>query len=587
MIGHWSVGRSFASKIWLLIVSWVFMVLLIFGGILAKATHDFYYGYADEENEELTDTAMSLASYLAMPENASQEKEQFAFLGKMLKYDLIAVDSAGRVYLSTNHLKDWTGMTMPGEDMEKIRLRQTVSFQGNAPYTNEHILKVATPILKDGQVLGAVFVVEPLTYLNTVGRLVNRSVSWGLTLSFVLALPVGFFLARRVANPVVEMDRAVKNIAIGNYSTALPQTSSEELVSLGQSVNALSEEIQQQLQESTREKQQLANILTSMEDGVLTISAEQKILIVNRVALAQFAAKTQENLRLGDLAPDLQTFLLRALAEMSPQEGEFSWQGQIFRVESSVLLTSQECGGVVAVWHNITKEKQLESLRREFVANVSHELRTPLSYLQGYSEALLDGVLTDESQHRRYLETIHSETLRLRRLVNDLLDLNRLEYGGAMEVPHDQVNVADSMETICRQLAPAALAKEVKIIASISPDLPDVDCGQDRFKQILLNLVDNALHFSPTRKEIILSARSLDKWVEISVTDQGPGIPLEEQGRIWDRFERGHHGQEMNSGMGLGLAIVRSLVLAYGGEVYLSSQLGQGATFSFRLPSWV
>ena len=475
---------------------------------------------------------------------------------------------------------------MPIQDMELLKQGKNVSFQGNTPYASQRILKVATPVIREGEIVGAVFVLEPLTYLEAVGQSVNNSIVWGLVFSLLLALPLGIIFARKVANPVVEMDRAIKDIATGNYSRILPQSSTDELASLGQSVNTLSEEIQHKLLVIAQERQQLSNILASIDDGVISISSTHEIVMANRVAVQLFS-KHQEmtTITLQELPEDLRTLLQSSISELIPLTGEFRVNDQVFRVETSPLLTVQGSQGLVAVWHDVTKERQIEALRREFIANVSHEIRTPLSYLQGYSEALLDDVIPSKEQQRRYLETILRETLRLRSLVNDLLDLDRIEYGGTLELPHEAVFVPDLIASIEEQITPAAMQKQVTFCVEMDPNLAPVDCGTDRLKQILLNLTDNALRFSPQGGKILVKAEDLDPWIEISVLDTGPGIPEEDQRVIWNRFERGQHRPKSDSsGSGLGLAIVKSLVQAYHGEVGLVSEIGKGTQFTVRLP---
>ena len=579
------IFRSFAGKIWVVIVSWVFLVLLIFGGILAKSTHDFYYGYASEENEELTDTASNISSYLSSLPNYQAAAESFNLLGTIFKYDLLVTDLNGNVIFGTRHLQDWRKVIMPAQDMALIKQGRNVSFEGNTPYASQRILKVATPVIREEKITGAVFVLEPLTYLKAVGQSVNSSIYWGLAFSFLLAVPLGLIFARQVAHPVVEMDRAIKDIATGNYTRILPRNSTDELASLGQSVNTLSEEIQHKLLEITRERQQLSNILASIDDGVISISPTQEIVMANRIAVQLFGGPREKTqITLQDLPEDLRSLLQNSITVPTPHYGEFKINDRVFRVETSPLLTDQECQGLVAVWHDVTKERQLEVLRREFITNVSHELRTPLSYLQGYSEALLDGIIPSKEQQRHYLETILRETLRLHRLVNDLLDLDRIGYGGALELPHEAVFVPDLITSIKEQITPAATQKQVTFRVEMDPNLAPVDCGTDRLKQIFLNLIDNALRFSSQGGEILISAEDLDPWIEISVLDTGPGIPEEDQVVIWDRFERGPHQLKSDSsGSGLGLAIVKSLVQAYHGEVGLVSEAGKGAQFTVRL----
>lgn len=593
------IFRSFAGKIWVVIVAWVFLVLLIFGGILAKSTHDFYYGYSAEESEELNNTAASIAAHLASLPNIEAAQGDFAFLGSVLNYDLVATDLNGHVLLATHQMRNWSNYVMPETDMAVIRKGGRIAFSGDAPYETHPILKVAYPIRKGGKIIGGVFVIEPMTYLEAVGRSVRTSIGWGLTLSFLLTLPLGLFVARRVANPVVEMDRAIKDIATGNYNRLLPSSSTDELASLGQSVNTLSTEIRHKLKEIAHERQQLANILANIADGVLTLAPTHEIVMANRVAMEQFGPQanpsqkkrfiespslTEYSLQLSDLPEGLHSFLLKSLAEPISHKGEFKSGDKAFQVETTPLVMEQECGGIIAVWHDVTQERRLEAMRREFISDVSHELRTPLSYLQGYSEALLDGVITDRSQQKRYLETILKETLRLRRLVDELLDLSRIEFDGSRGLPHEQVSIPYVLTRITEQTEPAATEKLVHLALTLPENLPLVDCSTDRLEQILLNLIDNALRFSPAGGEINLTARSDNRWVEVSVRDQGPGVPPEEQTLIWNRFERGGRPQAPNTGTGLGLAIVKSLVQAYRGEVALESEPGKGSIFSVRLP---
>ncbi len=577
--------RSYAGKIWILIAAWVLAILVIFGGILAKSTHDFYYGYTAEENEELRETASGLAVYIASLSNESKAQAQFVFLSNILKYDLLATDMTGKVVLSTNRLRNWNQAIMPSSDMQVLKIGQDLTYEGNIPQLPKRVLKVAVPVIKNGLMTGAVFVIEPLTYVEVVKYSVTHSIQWGLSLSFLLALPLGLYLAQRIARPVIEMDEAIKDIVTGNYARPIPLNSTAELASLGQSVNTLSMEIRHQLAQIDYERQQLANILISIEDGVITVSPQGKILIANRVALELFAP-THESMMINmqDLPGEMQSFLSRTLRVPQLQEGEFKHNGEVYKVGVSPLLANEEYAGLVAVWHNVTKERRLEALRREFVQNVSHELRTPLSYLQGYSEALLDGMIKDDAQRHRYLETILNETLRLRRLVDDLLDLNRIEFGG-IELPHEEVSVPDTLDRLKHQVEPLASQKQVRLILECTPNLPAVDCSPDRLLQILLNLVDNALHFTPGGSEIKITANQSGQRVQITVTDQGPGISLEEQNLVWNRFERGRHKNRPN-GTGLGLAIVKSLVEGYHGEVRLVSEVGKGSTFSVYLPGF-
>lgn len=260
------------------------------------------------------------------------------------------------------------------------------------------------------------------------------------------------------------------------------------------------------------------------------------------------------------------------------------------RLQESLAALARERDHLAEV---LARERQLAQAQKEFLANVSHELRTPLSYLQGYSEAILDG-LVDQDEQRKFLHIILDESQRLRRLVTDLLDLTVVESGQA-PLRREPLPVAGIIHDVAVSMAAPAAAKDLSIVQPVlgPDDPPMVWADPDRTKQILVNLIDNAIRHSPAGSEVIVGvgpgpaedAGERD-WVWFSVTDRGPGLDQEALAKVWTRFFKADRSRHRDtSGTGLGLAIVRSLVEAQGGRVHVSSQPGKGATFSFSLPT--
>ena len=237
------------------------------------------------------------------------------------------------------------------------------------------------------------------------------------------------------------------------------------------------------------------------------------------------------------------------------------------------------------VLHDVTELRRLEQVRTEFVANVSHELRTPLTAIHGYLETLLDGALEEPENARRFLEIVFRHTERLGRLTDDLTDLSNIELGriSLRLEPTRLHEVADSVLTI---IAPRAVSEAVTVDATLPPDLPEVMVDRDRLAQILINLIDNAVKYTPKGGHVRVEGRGVGQgMVEVTVRDTGVGIPKADLPRLTERFYRVDKARSRElGGTGLGLAIVKHLVLAHGGELHIDSELWKGTTVRFTLP---
>lgn len=243
--------------------------------------------------------------------------------------------------------------------------------------------------------------------------------------------------------------------------------------------------------------------------------------------------------------------------------------------------------GVLAVLQDVTRERKLEDLRREFLGDVSHELRTPLTYLQGYTEALLDNMVKNEEERSRYLNIILEETLRLRRLVDELLDLSHIE-AGHLDIKKNSISIESIVEKVSKKVHPLCDSKKIELEIDIQGDIPLIVADEDRIEQVLINLVDNAVRYSPKDSKVTVKVRPSDEGVIVTVKDSGQGIPPEELPFVWERFYKVDKSRERKkSGTGLGLAIVKKIVELHNGRVWAQNCDEGGAEFSFYLPSSV
>ncbi|MBI4664183.1 MAG: PAS domain-containing protein [Verrucomicrobia bacterium] len=346
---------------------------------------------------------------------------------------------------------------------------------------------------------------------------------------------------------------------------------------------------QQAFAEAQTRQQALFN---SMVDGVLLLGSNGKIQLINQ-SLARLLSLSTD-IRGQSIAealrwPALADLVARVAVENQVLGSELEYPG----TEPRCLEVNAACyvdpdgkqQGTILVFHDITRLKQLENTRREFVANVSHELRTPLSMIKGYVETLLEGARNDPDQATRFLQIIDKHADRLTYLIEDLLTISKLE-SGQIVMNAQRVNLREQGQRVVEDLRARAAEKHVTVENQLPPDLWAL-ADADRLQQVLFNLVENAIKYGHRQQgRVVIDARELpeDK-LQVWVQDDGPGVPPEARERVFERFFRVDKARSRETGgTGLGLAIVKHIVQAHGGKVWLESHLGQGSTFYFTLP---
>lgn len=419
----------------------------------------------------------------------------------------------------------------------------------------------------------------PLYEIAEITRHVRKTVGLASLIVGLFVLPVIYWLARRISDPIDDMRRMATHVAAGDFTGRAPEYVVGEVGELAGALNQMSTQLETRLAELTSEKAHLTGILAGMTEGVLVVDAAGKIRLMN-AALREafvltddaFGKTVLEVFRHAGLA-DL-TAGARELTFLQPSERSFTVQ--IGR------LTGET--GAVLVFHDITRLKQLENVRKDFVANVSHELRTPLSIIKGYIETLLDEQPPDAATSRQFLETIQRHSRRLESLVEDLLSISALESQQA-RLDFNPVNLHNVATAVIEELHDRALSRQVGVYLEISTTFPAVRADAQRLHQVLVNLLDNAIKYTPAGSKVRLNAGVANGTATVSVADNGPGIAAEHLPRIFERFYRVDKARSRElGGTGLGLAIVKHIVLAHGGRVWAESETGQGSVFHFTLP---
>lgn len=420
---------------------------------------------------------------------------------------------------------------------------------------------------------------------------------FGLTTFFAL------FLFTKITQPMRQLIQAADEVRRGHYDIRLKLRTSDEIGALANTFNHMAEELENTIRSLNHEKEHLASVLRSMNDGVITLSQSGEVILTNPPGEQLLQAwselenyETQRHQGLvfsgGHPIPEpLVPMFKRVLDQENDQKENVYVKQNVWSVHMAPLSSEGEIRGAVAVLRDVTDQVQLEKMRKDFVANVSHEIRTPLSMMQGYSEALLDGMASSEEEEKELIQVIHDESLRMSRLVRDLLDLARME-AGHMEMTMLPVDLKELMDRVYRKFLVRAKERAIKLELRTQPgEMRLAKANEDRLEQVLTNLLDNAFRHTSEQKAISMSAAPIQRgpgepWIEISISDQGNGIAQEDLPFIFERFYKADKARVRgeSAGTGLGLSIVKNIVEAHGGDIEVFSELGQGTTFRLRLP---
>ncbi len=365
----------------------------------------------------------------------------------------------------------------------------------------------------------------------------------------------------------------------------------DSLARLSTALDAITEQVRDGSAARVAEEAEVAAILAGMVEGVIAVDRESRILIVNPALEAIFGI--QRSVVLGHSAleairnrafSEIMELVLREGRSVSRELEMLTPIERVFQVQAAPLTQQTETVGAVAVLHDVTALRRLEGLRREFVANVSHELKTPLTSIKGFVETLLDGAVDDPANNRRFLSIIAGHTAQLTQLIDDLLSLSQIE-SQEMGLRRESVPLRPAVEEVVLTLQPQIDRRRLSVQLDVPVALPLLRADRDRLKQVLINLLDNAIKFNVDGGSITVRAAAGEGVAVFHVIDAGIGIPPEDLPRIFERFYRVDKARSRQmGGTGLGLSIVKHIAEAHGGSASVQSQLGLGSTFSIRWP---
>jgi two-component system phosphate regulon sensor histidine kinase PhoR len=431
---------------------------------------------------------------------------------------------------------------------------------------------------------GVIRVAADLAQVDALVRRAQGEVAGAALLALLVGTVLALVAARSIAQPLSDISAAARAIAAGT-PPRFPRSGIPEIDVLVQSLRQMHQQLGDRFAELRREQAESAALVESMVEGVIAADGRGHIVTANPAARRLLGYAPTGSL------PDLpELFRVKAAREVVDialegrpvQDRQLDMDGRVFLVNARPL----PAGGAVLVLHDLTEIRRLEAVRRDFVANVSHELKTPLTSISGYAETLL-GDRPDSETTRRFLTTILSNAHRMQRLVDDLLDLSRIE-SGRWQPSYTEVDIGAVARESWTGLAVRAETHQVDLVLDLGPGADVVHADLDAMRQILTNLMDNSLRYTPPGGRITCLSRRITGSVAVGIRDNGVGITRDHLPRIFERFWRADSSRSREEGgTGLGLAIVKHLVEAHGGRVYAESERGIGTTVTCVFPDVV
>lgn len=581
---------GFRSK---LALSYIFLIVLITGSFYLYFNHSLQKEMIAESRANLA-SQTQLARLLVMGGTQAKAPQQLAeSIGTVIKarVTLIAPDGTviGDSDVGLARLAQLENHLQRPEVQEALKNGSGSAMRYSETLRTSMLYSAMT--YGSGAAGGIVRLAMPLEYLASARSALHGLVGWATLVTILIALLFSYFLSNLTSRPLRDMADAAARIGHGNSKARIPVGSNDEIGMLAGVLNDMSERIEDQVQRLSAEKQRLDTILSSMGEGIMVTAPDGVITLVNPAFRRLFSiAGEVEGKKLVEISrhPDL----LEAFNDLSKPD--------VPELVREIAIQPNDCTlfthwvplnvdgirqGIVAVFHDISDLKKAENMRRDFVANVSHELRTPVTIIKGYAETLLDGALeSDPARALRFVEIISSHSERLTNLINDILTLSSLETKEAI-VELNPLDVSGTIAKGCVLLQERAEQKNIAIVnESASGTVPRVMADQGRLEQVVINLLENAIKYTPDGGTVRLFTEDDGEFVKVSVADTGIGIPFKDLPRIFERFYRVDEARTREQGgTGLGLAIVKHIVQLHGGNVSVTSQPGQGSVFSFTL----
>lgn len=586
--------KSVVGKLWMTILVLVSFVLTILTMMLLQFFEQYHVNEAENDLEQV---ANKIAFILEEHENQELARSiAWEVINPQTK--VLIVEDEEHYWYSTKEeklldipletIKEDNELSKVLTDKQVVKKKASNEIlMGSEETKEDEVLIVGVPFDSKTGNVGAVYLYQSLNVIQKTTEKTTQLIFLAAFIAFVLTTFFAFFLSSRITLPLIKMREAAFQMAKGKFETRLPIMTRDEIGELAIAFNKMGKQLGLNLDALRQEKEQLFSILSSMADGVITLNRSGVVQVSNPPAERFLQAwyyeqGMTENEQ--DIPPEIKELFNKVVSFESEQSIEISFQGRTWAIVMSPLYNGSHIRGAVAVLRDMTEERRLDKLRIDFIANVSHELRTPISMLQGYSEAIIDDIAESEQEKKEIAGVIYEESLRMGRLVNELLDIARIE-AGHIQLQEESVRIQDFVDRVVRKFQGLAKEKMITLKSSCTDCSGTFTFDIDRMEQVFTNLIDNAIRHTEPDGEVEVIIQPLENGLKVDIQDSGCGIPNEDLPFVFERFYKADKARTRGkSGTGLGLAIVKNIIEAHQGTISVHSKINEGTTFSFFLP---
>ncbi|RFU67803.1 HAMP domain-containing protein [Peribacillus saganii] len=583
--------RSVVGKLWFTILLLVSFVLFILSVLLMEFFENFYQ---EEIENELTKTASRVVNIISEHEDTSTALTIASeLLGDQTK--IVLIEDERKLYSSELSIETGLSPSFFKEDpllKQVFTKRKTVKAEMRLPIKNKDnqdisAIVVGLPLELDGK-KDVIYFYQSLESREETIHSTTKFIFLAAGVAIILTTIFAFFLSTRITAPLRKMREAAFEVARGRFDTKVPILTHDEIGELATAFNQMGRQLKYNINALNQEKENLSSILSSMADGVITFNNDGTILVTNppadRFLQNWYYEKGFIHEKQHSVPSVLMNLFNRSGEMQNEQVGEITLQGHDWVLIVSPLYNNESIRGAVAILRDMTEERKLDKLRKDFIANVSHELRTPISMLQGYSEAIIDDIAGSEEENKEMAKIIYDESLRMGRLVNDLLNLARME-AGHITLSYEKIDMDPYLNRITNKFHGLSKEKDITIKTRTEESELTWELDPDRIEQVLTNLIDNAIRHTPAGGEVeVIQWTDPVKGLVLSVRDSGSGIPEEDLAFVFERFYKADKARTRGSGTGLGLAIAKNIIMAHDGYISVNSMLEKGTTFTFNIP---